>query len=1152
MNPRTPFPDERPPRENLDAHPRESTGSNSDDDDRLIELLSAWDLSWRSDGDVPPQPQQFAALPAACSALACLDLLNRAFAQSSGSTPLENPRRIGRYLVDCRLGSGSFGVVYRAFDPELGRFVAVKFLRPFFRANRERQLRFEREVRASALLDHPGIVPVYDFELSDASAFMVSACCDGGTLRRWREQQSSPVDPDVAADLIRHLALAVNHAHERGVVHRDLKPANILLSPIDHSESAAEVICPAERDRAGRLPAPDSGWLAARIADFGLAKLNDADDERLTRTGTVMGTSAYMAPEQLLAKHDKVGPGADTYALGAILYELMCGQPPHDGEQRLKSICERGTETIRPVRQVRANVPPGLEAICAKALAFEPSHRYGSARALADDLRRYLDRSPIHARESSRWKRVVSSVRKRAVRLGVAGMVVAAMALSTYRGLGPAGEQAPIDQAPSPVVAALEVTGKVAPATETESQTERTTAEAVAALREEEYLEDMWHASSDILLGHSSQAMRRLMKWLPTSPDQFDPRGPEWSYMWQQTRAPEPAATWQLPGGEPQSACFSPDNRWVAVVDAGGVVTVHDIPAGQVILERQCQAAGLQAVRFSADGGFLAVGGTGGDVTVLETRTWNEARRFHADGSGITTLDFSPDGSRLAVGGEVDGTRIWNWRSGENLTEIDQKVKTARWMPDGQSLTVGLAGSWMRLWTPPGGIGHIDTDARNILEFDISTDGTVAASFIESRKYLMEDHRRHTRKRLAHTIDRMAPHPVAISGNARLAAVGIIDGQIDVRCLGPDSISCFEYLSLTAAEESVSTLALDTHGDWLLSATRTGNVRLWSTRALPIEPRLFCRLEATTCESIAFAADSRHLYCGGNGPIVFRFDLENISVTELSGPAGCHWSNVLCGADGNHLYALEANGRNAMRVPLSGSLADAISLSSSPAVAIALSPDGRTLAIAEGEHATGSATVRLCTTDTGSTLHVITQPFSALERMEFSPDGRWLAVIEAKRPIFLFNLLTEQAEYLEDLGQGRMKMAFCPTQPLLVAHSDSRGLNSWDLEQRTVASIAGDDPAKTHAEEMAFSPDGRLLAIASSRRAVPKHSGVNLMHFASRKTIAFLDACGTPRYRLHFSPDGRYLGMVGGHGHSVNRSSAVVWRLDSSRDDHTR
>jgi predicted Ser/Thr protein kinase len=276
-------------------------------------------------------------------------------------------RMFGDYELLGEIGRGGMGVVYKARQIALDRLVALKMILPGEFADDEDLRRFHTEAEATAKLQHPGIVRVYEVGEIDGKLYYSMDYIEGPSLSK--RLASGPLPGRTAARYVAAVARAIHYAHRNGILHRDLKPSNILLDPDDQPH----------------------------VTDFGLAKKIGGDSQR-TRSGTILGTPSYMAPEQASGKIHELGPACDIYGLGAMLYELVTGRPPFRSETPLDTLMEVIDREPVPPRLLNTKVDRDLETICLKCLEKRAHDRYASAEAMAVDLQRYLNGDAISAR----------------------------------------------------------------------------------------------------------------------------------------------------------------------------------------------------------------------------------------------------------------------------------------------------------------------------------------------------------------------------------------------------------------------------------------------------------------------------------------------------------------------------------------------------------------------------------------------------------------------------------------------------------------------------------------------------------------------------------------------------------------------------------
>jgi hypothetical protein len=384
----------------------------------------AIEARWRLDAELPPGG---AAPPRQAATVAPADPNATVGGEAAGPPTGDWPSVPGHEILG-ELGRGGMGVVYLARQVRLRRLVALKMILAGSAAGPAEMQRFRLEAQALASLQHPHIVQIYEVgevQLGSGTPcpFLALEYCGGGTLAA---RLGRPLGDRDAAAAVAVLAGAVSAAHEKAIVHRDLKPGNVLLT--------------------------EDGQL--KITDFGLAKVCDLSapaGENLTATGSVLGTPGYLAPEQAGGKTRQVGPAADVYALGAILYECLTGRPPFQAGTVLDTlVLVVGQEPVPP-RQVNPRVTRDLETICLKCLNKDPAHRYPTAKEMAEDLRRFLAGEPIKARpqgvlrRADRWvRRNPQAVLSWAVVLGLAGALVWLFSFDPVQVLGLKGQSAAV------------------------------------------------------------------------------------------------------------------------------------------------------------------------------------------------------------------------------------------------------------------------------------------------------------------------------------------------------------------------------------------------------------------------------------------------------------------------------------------------------------------------------------------------------------------------------------------------------------------------------------------------------------------------------------------------------------------------------------
>jgi hypothetical protein len=343
---------------------------------RLLDVIAAYYVSARSGTE--PDPREWIdrhpeLVPQLSEFFADQQRLHRLGSNGTGLEP--STPDFGDYVLIRELGRGGMGVVFEALQPKLGRRIALKVQLSGPLASTDDRQRFRNEAEAIAHLDHPQIIPIHEVGESDGRGYFTMKLVDGGSLADHLDKFAH--DTARTCRLLAAVARAIDYAHRRGVLHRDLKPSNILLDAADQPY----------------------------VSDFGLAKRLEADAE-LTRSGALLGSPSYMAPEQTTGHKASITTATDVYGLGAVLYALLTGRPPFRGESALETIEQVRDLPPEPPSTLNSRVDRDLETICLKALEKDPDRRYASAGALADDLERWLAGESIAARPSGQLDRL--------------------------------------------------------------------------------------------------------------------------------------------------------------------------------------------------------------------------------------------------------------------------------------------------------------------------------------------------------------------------------------------------------------------------------------------------------------------------------------------------------------------------------------------------------------------------------------------------------------------------------------------------------------------------------------------------------------------------------------------------------------------------
>lgn len=600
------------------------------------------------------------------------------------------PHRIGRFELRRQLGKGGCGIVFLAYDPKLRREVALKVPRPEMLMNPDAKRRLKLEALAASEFDHPNLVPVYEWGEVGPLCFIATAYCPGQTLAAWLDRQAFPVPVRQAARLVATLADAVQHAHDRGVLHRDLKPNNVILQEMKVEEN--------DEPPGGSVQMRGAHYVP-RIVDFGLAKLAERGGPSETGTRQILGTPKYMAPEQAQARREDIGPPADVYALGVVLYELVTGRAPYDGASDVEVL--RQSVEGKPIqpRHLRPDIPRDLEAICLKAMALTTAERYRTAIDFADDLRRFLDERPTIARPLAWSGRAVRWLRRNDQLVAIAVLAVIALSvtlLGTWNGYRTSSRLAQSQTALGTVVRDQEGRNRA------DRQRE------YAGYTREAFL--AWRGGNTEAAADALEFARRTSATLKEPPD--------FAHDYLARLVKERRLMIVCPAGPVTALAVSPDGARLASGHADGTLAVWDRATGKQLGSVEAHAGEVSHVAFALGGKLVFTLGRTELLGWSVGDTITPAPEPHRTlGRGITCVVVAPDGKVLFAGdsrGAVHKLDLTDAKLNRTIPAEEADPATAIALStDGHHLIVGtVKGKVLRLTSaladvavdePPGG-----------------------------------------------------------------------------------------------------------------------------------------------------------------------------------------------------------------------------------------------------------------------------------------------------------------------------------------------------------------------------------------------------------------------------------------------------------------
>jgi WD40 repeat protein len=994
-------------------------------------------------------------------------------------------RYFGDYELIRELGRGGMGIVYEARQISLDRQVALKMIRAGALAGPEELRRFQNEAEAVAALDHPHIVPILEVGNHDGQRYFSMKLIGGPSLDKTLGKYAN--DPRAAARLVKTAAVAVHHAHQRGILHRDLKPANILLD--DRGEP--------------------------HVSDFGLAKRVEGDSE-LTHSGAIMGTPAYMAPEQASGRRGAVTVASDVYGLGAILYATLTGRAPFGGDS-VEEILGQVRESVpTPPSKLNPRAPRDLEIICLKCLEKDPQRRYASASALADDLGRYLSGEPIQARPIGTARRAWMWYRRNKAISALAALLVASMVMGTVGSVRFA-VRARDESHRSKKSAGLADRAAKRAKEQTDLANERLRdverAQAKERAQAELNARRLYDAQMNLVQrnweGQNLELCRTILdEPIPVGPDRKDLRGFEWFY-WQKKLSSDVVV---VKTGPTTSLTVSPDFQQIASVDFDGKMTVRDTTIGREIFSLKCRSGGMLCFgmagtmiappMYSPDGKRIAYYGDGA-IKLCNAATGRDVLTLQASPQG--GMAFSPDGRQFA-----SWATVWNAENGRAIHKFQGPIlnHAIAFFDTGE---VAFSSGGTRLIST-GSNAYIIADTKSgqkinehkLSVWKISPDGrTLVANgdqvweagqtIIKNLRvcdadtgkelFKINGHREGVRKRVEYSPDGL------------LIATFDEDGIIQVW----DTANGGVIVAPKNPTGRLPQVRLSRERKWIAFAS--GDV----TTVCDLRTRRTLRTLSRS-RPLAFSPDGNRLACESSTAVkiwLLGADADH---------AGAGLANVASPTDGERNPATAGGPIRLPHAPWEKPGSASLKARRNAVFAIAIfSPDGNRIASADLDGA-----VRVWEVATGKRVLELGKPDNAYYNVAFSPDSLRVAGCGSWGLVTVWDVRSGK-ELLDLKGHETsvFGVAFSPDGKSIATAGADRTARIWESATgRIIRTLHG------HRDVVwcvAFSPDGRRIATAGEDRTARLWDTST-----GRATLTLVSDAGAVRC-VAFSPDGKSL-----------------------------